>query len=34
MKAKRRDSDKENEMGPEAESTDVLGEQEDKDVIF
>lgn len=31
-KGKRRDSDKENDDGPEAK--DVLGEQEDQDVIF
>ena len=31
-KGKRRDSDKENDHGPEAK--DVLGEQEDQDVIF
>ena len=31
-KGKRRDSDKENENEPEAK--DVLGEQEDQDVIF
>lgn len=31
-KSKRRDSDKENAEGPD--SSDVLGEQEDQDVIF
>lgn len=30
--SKRRDSDKENAEGPDA--SDVLGEQEDQDVIF
>ncbi len=32
MAAKRRGSDKENESGPT--TSDVLGEQEDQDVIF